>query len=113
MRDVDSWEAVDAALDPVGGRVDGGSLEDALDGRMVAGAADWGHAASFVDGRDGTVLGPFEPFDARDVLAVGLDDYLAVLPDGSVVRTDGAGSTAPFLPASPVARDLLEMSPCP
>jgi len=66
-----------------------------------------------VDGRDGTVLAPFRPFDARDVLAVGLDHYLAVLPDGSVVRTDGAGAVTPFLPASLAGRDLLEISPCP
>ncbi|MCB9689523.1 MAG: putative metal-binding motif-containing protein [Alphaproteobacteria bacterium] len=107
------WSALDETLAGVGARVTAGSLEDALDGRMVAAAADWDHTAAFVDGRDGTVLAPFDPLDARDVLAVGLDDYLAVLPDGSVVRTDGDGSVAPFLPASPTGRDLLELSPCP
>ncbi|MCA9489969.1 MAG: hypothetical protein KC621_08600 [Myxococcales bacterium] len=112
-RDVDTWDAVDAALAPVGVPVEGGSLEDALDGRMVAGAADWRQAAMFVDGRDGTVLSPFAPFDARDVLAVGLDRYLALLPDRSVVLTDGEGSLTPFLPASSAERDLLEISPCP
>ena len=108
-----NWTAVDATLDPVGSAVWAGSLENALDGRMVAAAADWDHVATFVDGRDGTVLAPFEPFDARDVLAIGLDRYLAALPDGSVVVTDGAGTVTPFLPASLGGRDLLEISPCP
>ncbi len=90
----------------------GWAAEDALDDRMVVVDREELGDTRFADPLTGDTLGLFRPLDVRSIVAVGPGQFLVGMPDGSIVLTDGDGTSTPWLP-SPGQRELLDLAPCP